>query len=343
MSTTPRYWAFRADKRYLKQLHSELQQGRLRQGWGWLPEQNLELLERKDKSFIDRGARRNRRMLEVRKDDMILIPHLTGLGQVTIAKATADWKDGYRFKVLDETEDHGHIFPAEIVKSFHRRHEHVHGDLRGTFRNPSRFWNVDYLHDALAVVLECNTDMDAASEPVARWETGILASVEESGLRQRIVDRTHQLTTKSEWEHVLADALKVLHPDWDVQTTSNRKEAEHGTDILVLIPRPGGGDYGVAIQVKDYFGDVSHGAIDQVRKAIGGYKDDGLQIIELILIVTGTTSDNNDVNKNLEAYAKGDPDTGPDAFPVRILWKEHVDQLIYDAAVLKIGLNSDLE
>src|ERR1700677_605830 len=42
--------AFRVDRRYLTELDGELQEGRLRQGWGWDPKQDLRAME------VDAGA-----------------------------------------------------------------------------------------------------------------------------------------------------------------------------------------------------------------------------------------------------------------------------------------------
>jgi hypothetical protein len=43
-------WAFRVDRRYLSDLDGELQNGRLRQGWGWDKRQDLRAME------VDAGA-----------------------------------------------------------------------------------------------------------------------------------------------------------------------------------------------------------------------------------------------------------------------------------------------
>ena len=40
----PRYWVMRTDRSRKAELWREVEAGRLRQGWGWLPEQDLELM-----------------------------------------------------------------------------------------------------------------------------------------------------------------------------------------------------------------------------------------------------------------------------------------------------------
>ena len=143
----PNCWAFRVDRRFLSLLDGELQQKRLRQGWGWDEKQDLRNMQ------LDGGAGRNKSMFrKVKKDDLILIPHLPCLGQITVARATEDWDKGYQFSVFT-TGDHGHIFPAKPLKNFHRSNVKIPASLRGTFRNPCRFWNIGRLRKDIEDVL----------------------------------------------------------------------------------------------------------------------------------------------------------------------------------------------
>ncbi|WP_237156722.1 hypothetical protein [Photobacterium leiognathi] len=48
-----KYWGYRIDTTKIKFFRQELDEGRLRQGWGWTEGQNLRLLTK------DSGARRN--------------------------------------------------------------------------------------------------------------------------------------------------------------------------------------------------------------------------------------------------------------------------------------------
>jgi predicted SPOUT superfamily RNA methylase MTH1 len=145
------YWAFRVHRKHLADLEQELEEGRLRQGWGSEVGQDLRNM------IVDGGARRNRRMREqVKQGDRILIPHLPRYGQITIAEATEDWLDGYTFRVWDRFQDYGHIFPAKRLRNFSRTNANVPAPLRDTFRNPSRFWNVNHLADHIEHLWDCN-------------------------------------------------------------------------------------------------------------------------------------------------------------------------------------------
>jgi hypothetical protein len=67
------YWCYRVDTSNIKYFTSELNEGRLRQGWGWDEAQDLRNFR------LDEGAGRNRPMFnKVKKGDILLIPQLPG-------------------------------------------------------------------------------------------------------------------------------------------------------------------------------------------------------------------------------------------------------------------------
>lgn len=313
------YWAFRVDRKYLSQLDDELQQGRLRQGWGWQPEQNLRDLK------IDDGAGRNLRMFkEVKKGDHILIPHLPLYGQITIAVATEDWIQGYSFSIWEKTGDHGHIFPVKYLRNFTRGNKNVPASLGGTFRNPCRFWKINHLETDIQNVLSVNLGELGSKTSVAdRWHQRIEEVFEKSELREKLFSETRPYFSNSDWEYLLTDVLCDLNPGWRVVRTGGKTEAKHGTDILATIPDVfGEGKYGIAIQVKDYDHIVGNGPIEQILKAKNGYwLDAGIKIIEMIVVIIGS---NKTINPELVAFAKREN--------VRLIWSKDVESLIFRAA-----------
>ena len=315
----PNYWAFRVDRNNLETLDGELEQERLRQGWGYDDRQNLNDMS------VDGGARRNMRMLQVRKGDRILIPHLPGPGQVTIAEATQDWKEGYRFSILEGLDDFGHIFPARRLKSFKRSNENVPASLRSTFRNPCRFWKIDHCSSDIEHVLSFSeVDLEASSRVVERWQELIERIVQEKNLRATLLETAKRFTTKAEWEWLLADALDRLNPGWSVKRTGGKKEADHGTDILVTIPDIfGSGRYGIAIQVKDYSGEVREHPVLQISKAPSFWNQQEIKILEMVVVLIGGKAKDNPF---LTDFAdKQDP-------PVRLVWATDVEDLVYRSA-----------
>lgn len=102
-------------------LWSEVLAGRLRQGWGYRPEQDLVLLrDRRERgepmSQDDDWAWPNRRMLSDEPDgmqigDLIFAPHLPQPGRWAILRITG----AYRYQIDPEHGDFGHILPVEVL------------------------------------------------------------------------------------------------------------------------------------------------------------------------------------------------------------------------------------
>ena len=76
------YWAIRTDRLNRDLIFNELKEGRLRQGWGWDPTQDLARIADKRKagqalSEVEAAAWSNRRMYDsVREGDRLLLPGL---------------------------------------------------------------------------------------------------------------------------------------------------------------------------------------------------------------------------------------------------------------------------
>ena len=102
-------------------LWAEVTAGRLRQGWGYQPKQELTLLRhrRERGEPLDRDdewAWPNRRMLADEPDGMqvenlVLLPHLPAEWHWAVVRITGP----YRFKIDPERNDYGHILPVEVV------------------------------------------------------------------------------------------------------------------------------------------------------------------------------------------------------------------------------------
>jgi hypothetical protein len=79
------YWCYRVDTSRIKFFTTELNEGRLRQGWGWDEGQNLRNFK------LDEGAGRNRPMFnKVKKGDILLIPQVPNWGEVIFDEGPED-------------------------------------------------------------------------------------------------------------------------------------------------------------------------------------------------------------------------------------------------------------
>ena len=304
MTDNRNYWGFRIDAKnnpeYPEYYKRHLDEGFLKQGWGWADDQNLERISQA--GSVPRDLKPNLRMYsEVKAGDIILVPRIPKREFVTIAEATMDWNKGYRFEIDPELKDYGHSFPARYVTHFTRTNDNVRGDIRRTLRCYSRFWNMSWYRESIDPLLERQPEeLTSHQEPKERF-IGAAKHVLDNNKR---LEEVHGEFSKQfegvDWEHALAAGLEVLFPNYSVELTGNRGEENHGTDILLTMPAPLNGiPYGIAVQVKDWEGIASiEDAIEQVKKADDGWEGEGIRIIDKIIVLTNAVvSDSTDLSK----------------------------------------------
>jgi len=288
------YWCYRIDTNRIKFFMNELNNGRLRQGWGWDERQDLRNFK------MDEGAGRNRSMFKkVKKGDILLIPQLPDWGLVAIAQATEDWSLGYEFKIDKKFGDYGHIFPAKFIKRFTRNNENVKGTLRSTLKNPSRFWSINHYSDDVDALLNIPQDGLVKLQDHHSRMTSLVGEVfndtfNEQDFSDKLYNKFTQHFTREEWEFALVIGLKEIFPFYQVERVGGKEEQKHGTDILIKLPSLlSDYEYAIAIQVKDYTGTVGQSVIDQINKADSYWESENLKLIEKWVIITRATKDVN--------------------------------------------------
>jgi hypothetical protein len=235
-----------------------------------------------------------------------------------------DWDKGYSFSVWKKTGDHGHVFPVKCLLNFHRSNGQIPASLRGTFRNPCRFWKISHLQKDIEEVLGIPIqDLGSTSSVVDRWQQEIESLLKDCGLQKRLFEVARHKFNKSEWEFLLVDVLQRLNGGWKVQRTGGITESQHGTDILVPIPDVFRieGKYGIAIQVKDYEGHVNDLAMHQILKAKNYWPNSGIKILELVVVLIGGEKQ---ANTQFEEDAKH--------HGVRIIWSKDIEELVLRSA-----------
>lgn len=291
-----KYWGYRINNAYSEYFKTELNNGRLRQGWGWDPGQDLRHLT------FDGGAKKNMRMLkEVKKGDVLLIPHLPKWNQVTIAVATEDWDTGYNYNIDPNKGDFGHIFPAMPEKIFDRHSSVVKSGIRSTLHNVGRFWNIDKYSCEIEDIRKADSnECEKAQLLNDRYECSIedifYSSFNQDGFKNALYDRMIKEFNASEWEWALVEGLRSLYPTpyFEVEKVGGTSEVHHGCDIFVKTTGLGGIQYVTAIQVKDYESIVSGKVTSQVNKVENYFKDnDNVKIIDKIVIVTRAQREDN--------------------------------------------------
>lgn len=320
------YWCYRIDTSQNKFFMDELNNGRLRQGWGWDKGQNLTNLT------VDEGARRNLPMFsQVKKGDILLIPQLPTWGQVALVEATEDWNQGYKFEIDINLKDYGHIFPAKFLKSFTRQNENVTGPLRSTLKSPSRFWNIKHYQEDVEKLLSKEQDeleerQDFQSRLTSLVGTTFTEEFKEQNFKDKIYAKCINQFQAEEWEYPLQIGLQELFPFYQVERVGGPEEENHGTDILIKLPGllPDY-QYAIAIQVKDHEGVVDQSVIEQINKADEYWKNKNLKLIEKWVIITKALKNENSI------LVENDSD-------VKILFVSELKELLSMIAKNMIGI-----
>ena len=332
------YWGYRIDVKNQDFFFKELEQGRLRQGWGYAENQKLP-------DTTDSGARKNLSMYEkVKKGDILLIPRLPDWGSVAIAEAAEDWDDkekGYRFEIAklgDGNEDFGHIFPANYIGCFNRHGKDVSGNIQSTLKARNRFWNISRLSEDVEKIMK-NLEGNKESTSVIENIKNIVSEQVKShfDLKEccdKIVDEYNQKFTASQWEEVLKDILEKIYPEYKIEKKGGSKEEEHGTDVLINVPGISE-SYNIAIQVKNYKGEISDEnikiIIDQVNKAEEYGWEDG-KLIDKILVITPAKEEDNP--KLIEKCKKEN---------IKVIFSEELKKLIFQSIIESIDLKEIFE
>ncbi|HFQ5395796.1 TPA: hypothetical protein ACGUP1_004650, partial [Vibrio vulnificus] len=291
---TRNYWGYRINKNKIDFFRSELEQGRLRQGWGWDSKQCLTRLE------MDSGAKRNLPIFnKVKKGDILLIPRLPTWNEVAVVEATEDFDKGYKFEIDQNLGDYGHIFPARLIKQFVRKNESISGDIRSTLKNVSRFWSIGHCAGAIEQIIT-KEDGELRNEVsfTDRFHNILNDSIENNfdteKFSNEIYDRLNANLSNEEWEYALVEGLKKIYPSpIVVERTGGILEKSHGTDILIKFPGLSDFQYAIAIQVKDYSGYMSGYAVEQISKADDYWANEGLVLIDKYVIVTKCEKEQN--------------------------------------------------
>lgn len=332
------YWGYRIDVKNQDFFFKELEQERLRQGWGYAENQKLP-------DTTDSGARKNLSMYEkVKKGDILLIPRLPDWGSVAIAEAAEDWDDkekGYRFEIAklgDGNEDFGHIFPANYIGCFNRHGKDVSGNIQSTLKARNRFWNISRLSEDVEKIMK-NLEGNKESTSVIENIKNIVSEQVKShfDLKEccdKIVDEYNQKFTASQWEEVLKDILEKIYPEYKIEKKGGSKEEEHGTDVLINVPGISE-SYNIAIQVKNYKGEISDEnikiIIDQVNKAEEYGWEDG-KLIDKILVITPAKEEDNP--KLIEKCKKEN---------IKVIFSEELKKLIFQLIIESIDLKEIFE
>lgn len=274
-----RYLVIRTDRTQRDFVLRELEQGRLRQGWGWKATHDLRLLAPRARSrkLTDEEASvwRNRRLLDteadgLKKGDVVVIPNVPEQGRWVLARVSG----GYDFAPVQVKEnkrpDYGHIVAVNVIREpggkiavVEADNEHVDARLRATMRNQSRMWSIDALGAAVDALIEAmETGKDTRTpEPEVQKAEGFFEAV-----RRAAWQHIESKYKGAEFEHLVHRLFECIYRDGRVEHWGGA--GEKGADLIVFTRDPLGIEYKIAVQVKLHEGtEGDTTALDQIEKA----------------------------------------------------------------------------
>lgn len=260
-----RYWVMRTDRRFASELIvPELRDGRLRQGWGYRPDQDLRLV--RDACFAGQGLnehqaatwRRNWRLLPDEEDsiaqgDLMVLPNLPRVGFWSVAEAA----DDYDYRIAPVTSDHGHVRTVSLIREEIAPCEaSVDARLRRSMRCQLPLWNVDPLGESVeALKGQAPAASHQARDPL---EDCLHASTE------ALWNRLQRHFGGAEFEEPIRLLLGQLYGV--VEYRGGR--GERGADFICRARDPLGTEFAVAVQLKMWTGTaVDPRPLEQLRLA----------------------------------------------------------------------------
>lgn len=253
---------------------SELRQGRLRQGWGYLDNQNLETIEHflaSDEPLTDdqyRCWRGNRRLLHSQEDgvalgDIVFLPNLPEDGQWLVAEVVGT----YAYSIDPTVQDLGHILPVKLLNQdapINPLSKHVCANLRRSFTCRSRFWSLELYREDVSRLLDAlqrDEDLTNATEAVQH-----LRDLQEAN-RKRIECALRQHFGAAEFEKPVKMLLKSIYGKDAVQHTGG--STEKGADFKCVYVDPLGLEHVIVIQVKMWEGIAADGwPLQQIKQRV---------------------------------------------------------------------------
>lgn len=275
----PAYAAMRTDSRARDFITAELRAGRLRQGWGHEPNQDLRLIRstpRSDRDQHQQAAwRGNHRLLEetgegLRTGDIVVFPNVPEPGCWAFARVAGP----YRYEIDDSQGDYGHIRDVEPwldsrgdLAWVAPGHELVPAAMRRSMTCRSRMWSLDAFGDAiehLVAALSTGRKLNEAQTPDQRFGSFLQSMRTEA---YKLVDHGWGAAELEDLVvRVLRDRYRGSHPSARVEPKGGA--GEHGIDVLVTLPDPLGVSLKIGIQVKKHEGvETSLRSLEQIAEA----------------------------------------------------------------------------
>jgi hypothetical protein len=294
-------------------LLAELHEGRLRQGWGYHPSQDLRLIQKE----IAAGEKWWERLTETQKEavphlrmlssaadsivsgDLVLVPNLPEPGYLIVAEVDGEYT--YDPLALSDKQDinhlgadYGHVLPVRLIaeNGVNKYSQCVDARIRASLRTPMRMWNLnpygDQVERLVAQFKEGNADCFTARSGVERlnaaWELARDHAVDQ--FRERLGPALDARFQAAEWEEPIKLVLGRLYRGAAIRWVAGAQE--HGADVIVQLPNHfGGPPWLIVVQVKNYTQEIRAEVLGQLRRAHDRYSKEG----KLLVLAVMTTAE----------------------------------------------------
>ncbi|MCY4356629.1 MAG: restriction endonuclease [Gammaproteobacteria bacterium] len=263
-------------------IRNELDQGRLRQGWG---DDGLSLVnsagERIDKSNWENAAYKRwgenpsprrfvilSKMLELTSGDFVIVPKMPEWNQFTIARVSGS----YKFEVAEGQKDFGHIIPVdkESIRKFHykaNKQSFIVSALfsRANHRPAVSFCNSEEHVNVVSQLLEMYSEASEAQS------NDLLAQVMDSAYREAAKTLASEV---EKWNGPrFEDAVRQSFEEQGYQIKYCKRYDGEGSDIDMLVSPPANqytsfvpAEIAVQVKWKQGIDQDESSAIDQISK-----------------------------------------------------------------------------
>jgi len=311
-----RYWVVRPDPDQLDFLHRELVAGRLRQGWGYDPSQDLRIVRRvpsRERTGPQRDAwKRCRRMLETEPDgmrpgDIVISPKLPAVGSWSVSRIVGD----YDFTIPDRG-DYGHLRPVELLGTVEDTNvDFVDARLRETMRCRLSMWNIDRLGPCVDRLVNALRE----GKPGRRQEAEEVLRNAVERLQGTLWDAFREAFEGKRFEGPCVLLLKRLFGADNVEYTAG--PTERGADAVCTYQDPLGCTHTVVVQVKMWEHEAySLVPFEQIREAVENYPNVTSGVVLTTTHGSGAEFD--------EARERTEQELG---IPLRVIHREELLQL----------------
>ena len=294
------YWAMRTSRdtpEHREFLRQELSEGRLRQGWGGYPEQDLRCInkaweEGSQLTEHQKNASRHWRMGDgpagdyMNDEDVVLVPNMPHDGLFTLVRI----RGPYEFEINEELSDFGHLRAVEVLTPTGVANEHqlVDAGLRRSLRCRGRLWRISDYAECLERIIGFDGDLTVGTTAVGRAESIVSDLVTGSIIEDMATRLSESLRVGlqgSEWETVVRDALEPLFPVTVLHTGGPQ---ERGADLEIIISNPFSQDHNwiIPVQIKDHEFLEGPEVVSKLEEAFCSRSGRGYVVIAVVLLVT---------------------------------------------------------